>query len=66
MYVSEDSFTHLRQAADERQLRELEFRRRARERVAATTASAPRRGLRGVLLRLRVSPRPAPRRFSHT
>jgi len=28
MYVSEVTFAHLRQAADERQLRELEFRRR--------------------------------------
>ncbi len=66
MYVSEVTFAHLRQAADERQLRELEFRRRARERAAATTASAPRRGLGTVLLRLRVSPHTPRGRFSHT
>ena len=36
MYVSEDTFVHLRQAADERQLRELEYRRIARERGADT------------------------------
>ena len=65
MYVSENTFVHLREAADERQRRELEFRRMARERAAAT-APAPRRGLRTLLLRLHVSPHPAPRRFSHT
>ncbi len=65
MYVSENTFVHLREAADERQRRELEFRRMARERAAAT-APAPRRGLRSLLLRLRVAPRLAPRRFSHT
>jgi len=65
MYVSEDSFHHLRQAADERQLRELEYRRMARERVADTT-STPRRGLRAIVLRLRRSPQSAPRLLSHT
>ena len=64
MYASEDSFAHLRQAADERQRRELEFRRITRERAA--TPSTGRPGLRELVLRLR---RPAPvasRRLSHT
>jgi hypothetical protein len=63
MYVSEDSFAHLRHAADERQRRELESRRIARERAA--TPSTGGRGLRELVLRLR---RPAPvasRRLSH-
>ena len=68
MYVSEDTFSHLRQAADERQRRELEYRRIARERAAKTTAttSTPRRGLRAVVLRFRRSPQSAPRLLSHT
>ena len=38
MYVSEDTFIHLRQAADEQRNRELEYRRIAQERGAGTTA----------------------------
>jgi hypothetical protein len=64
MYVSEDTFVHLREAADERQRRELEFRRVARERQAGATPSTTR-GLRKLVRRLRRSPRPTPRRLSH-
>lgn len=63
MYVSEDTFAHLRQAADERQRRELELRRITRERAAATSRGG--RGLRELVLRFR---RPAPvvsQRLSH-
>ena len=65
MYASEDTFVHLRHAADERQLRELEYRRVAHER-AAETASPTRRGLQAVVLRLRRPQRQASRRLSHT
>lgn len=63
MYVSEDTFAHLRRAADERQRRELEFRRITRERAA--TAPRGGRGLRELVARFR---HPAPvvsQRLSH-
>jgi hypothetical protein len=34
MYVSEETFVHLRRANEEQRLRELEYRRVARQRVA--------------------------------
>ena len=64
MYASEDMFPHLRQAADERQRRELEYRRIARERATDTTSSAGH-GLRELVQRFRRSLHPAPRRLSH-
>ena len=64
MYVSEDTFVHLRQAADERQLRELEYRRIARERGADTTSTAGR-GLRQFAQRISHFGHPAPRPLSH-
>ena len=65
MYVSEDSFVHLRQAADERQLRELELRRIALER-AAKPVSTTRRSLRELVVTLRRAPHAAPKQLSHT
>ena len=64
MYVSEDTFVHLRQAADERQLRELEYRRIARERGADTSSSAGR-GLRQLAQRIRRMGHSAPRPLTH-
>ena len=64
MYVSEDTFVHLRQAADERLLRELEYRRIASER-AADRPSKPRRGLRQFAVRIGHMAHPAPRPLSH-
>ena len=64
MYVSEDTFVHLRQAADERRLRELEYRRIARERGADTSSSAGR-GLRQLAQRIRRMGHPAPRPLTH-
>ncbi|MEU1972058.1 hypothetical protein ABZ477_10405 [Microbacterium sp. NPDC019599] len=65
MYVSEDTFPHLRQAAEERLLRELEYRRVTKERVADTTP--PReRGLRLRARTLRRLVHLAPRAISHT
>ena len=37
MYVSEETFVHLRQAGEQQQLRELEYRRVARQRIADAT-----------------------------
>ena len=54
MYVSEDTFIHLRQAADEQRSRELEYRRIALER-ADTTKPVAARGLRAFVQRLRHS-----------
>jgi hypothetical protein len=63
MYVSEDSFVHLRHAADERMHRELEHRRIALERA---TGSSPMRGPGTRLVaRVRAWMHPAPRRLSH-
>jgi len=64
MYVSEDTFVHLRQAADERLLRELEYRRIAYERGADRT-SKPGRGLRQLAVRIGHWGHPAPRPISH-
>jgi hypothetical protein len=64
MYVSEGTFIHLRQAADEQLNRELEYRRIAQERDA-TTKPAARRGLRAFVLRVRHTPYSAPRQLSH-
>ncbi|WP_243076582.1 hypothetical protein [Microbacterium sp. SS28] len=64
MYVSETSFTHLREAADQRQLRELENRRLAHERAAGTTRSRES-GLHKLVQRFRHSAQPAPRAISH-
>lgn len=67
MYVSEDTFLHLREAAEERQRRELEYRRIAHERQAADDGSvARRRGLRARLPKLRVFAHAAPRAVSHS
>jgi hypothetical protein len=63
MYVSEDSFVHLRHAADERMHRELEYRRIAQERA---TDSSPTPGAATRLVhRIRAWMHPAPRRLSH-
>ena len=65
MYVSEVTFVHLRQAADERQHRELEYRRIARERGAETSRPPARRGLRELVQRFRRARTRAQRRLSH-
>jgi len=65
MYISEHSFAQLRQAADERQRRELEYRRISRERAAAAGTSTGGRGLKGVLLSLRHPVSAATRRLAH-
>jgi hypothetical protein len=64
MYASEVTFAHLREAADERQSRELEYRRIAHERAAETTSTSGR-GLREFVQRFRHSARTAPGRLSH-
>jgi hypothetical protein len=64
MYVSESTFIHLRQAADEQLNRELEFRRIAQERDAKTTPAA-RGGLREFVRRFRHTEYNAPRQLSH-
>ena len=64
MYVSEHNFDHLRQAADERRSRELEYRRIALER-SAETATTSERGLRVLVNRFRHSSYLAPSRVSH-
>ena len=64
MYVSEVTFDHLRQAADERLLRELEYRRIARER-AADTAETVRRGPLRLVQWSRRAAHPSPRPLSH-
>ena len=65
MYVSEDTFIHLRQAADERRDRELEYRRIAREREAVTKP-ATARGLRAFVQRFRHAEYRPQRQLSHT
>jgi hypothetical protein len=66
MYVSEDTFIHLRKAADEQRSRELEYRRIAQER-AAVTEPATGRGLRAFVQRFRHAEyRPQQRQLSHT
>ena len=67
MYISEDTFGHLRQAADERRNRELEYRRIAQEREAETmsTTTTAGRGLRELVQRLRHAPHAVPGRLSH-
>ncbi len=65
MYVSENTFIHLRQAADERRDRELEYRRIARER-AAVTKPATTRGLRAFVQRFRHAEYRPQQRLSHT
>lgn len=65
MYVSEDTFIHLRQAADEQRSREREYRRIAQERGAATEP-ATSRGLRAFLQRVRSAERGPQRQLSHT
>ena len=65
MYVSENTFIHLRQAADERRDRELEYRRIARER-AAVTKPATARGLRAFVQRFRHAEYRPQQRLSHT
>jgi hypothetical protein len=47
MYVSEETFVHLRQANEEQRLRELEYQRVARQRAAESAAAGGRR--RGVI-----------------
>lgn len=65
MHVSEEHmFPHLREAAAERQRRELEYRRIARERATDTTPTAGR-GLRKLVQRFRGLAHPAPRPLSH-
>ncbi|WP_345800234.1 hypothetical protein AAIB33_12250 [Microbacterium sp. AZCO] len=64
MYASEDMFPHLRQAAEERLLRDLELRRRAREDVAQAT-STRERGLRARIHGFRRFAHLAPRSVSH-
>lgn len=63
MYASEDVFVHLRRAADERQRRELEYLRIARER-AADTASAAAPGPRELVRRFFRSESRPPRRLA--
>ena len=63
MYVSEDTFGHLRQAADEQQRRELEYRRIAHER--ADTTSSTRGGLRAFIDSYRRSAHPVTRPLPH-
>lgn len=65
MYVSEDTFIHLRQAADEQRSRELEYRRIALER-ADTTKPVQARGLRAIVQRLRHAQYRPQRQLSHT
>ena len=64
MYVSEDTFIHLRRAADEQQSRELEYRRIALERTGATKP-APARGLRAFVRRFRHAQYRPQRQLSH-
>ena len=64
MYVSEDTFVHLRQAADERLLRELEYRRIAYERGTGRTSRSGR-GLRAFARSIGRLGHPAPRPLSH-
>jgi hypothetical protein len=72
MYVSEDTFVHLHQAAEERQRRELEYRRIAQERDAetdSTTGSTARStagsGLRQLVQKFHRPGHSASRRLSH-
>ena len=65
MYVSEDTFIHLRRAADAQRDRELEYRRIARERAAASKP-ATARGLRAFVQRFRHAEYRPQRQLSHT
>ncbi|MET0672809.1 MAG: hypothetical protein ABWY37_04890 [Microbacterium pygmaeum] len=65
MYVSEGTFVHLQQAADEQLNRELEYRRIAQEREPET-AEAHSHGLRNVIERLRHTEQPAAPRLLHS
>jgi hypothetical protein len=65
MYVSEDTFIHLRKAADEQRNRELEYRRIARERATATSP-VQRRSLRAFVQRLLHAQYRPQRQLSHT
>ena len=64
MYVSESTFVHLRQAEDERQSQELEYRRIARERESES-GTATGRGLGELIHRFRRSAHTPQRRLSH-
>ena len=64
MYVSEDTFIHLRRAADEQQSRELEYRRIALERADKTKPN-PARGLRAFVQRFRHAQYRPQRQLSH-
>ncbi|SFR92156.1 hypothetical protein SAMN04487846_0610 [Microbacterium sp. cf046] len=64
MYVSEGTFIHLRQAADEQLNRELEYRRIAHERDGGTQPAA-KRGVRDIVQRFRHAEYNAPRQLSH-
>ena len=64
MYVSESTFVHLRQAEDERQSQELEYRRIARERESESAAGTGG-GLRELIHRFRRSTHTPQRRLSH-
>jgi len=68
MFISEDTFVHLHEAAEERQRRELEYRRIALEREAEAPSAATattHRGLRDIVHGFRHSEYPVPRRLSH-
>ncbi len=65
MYVSEDTFIHLRKAADEQRNRELEYRRIAQERATATNP-VQGRSLRAFVQRLRHPEYRPQRQPSHT
>jgi hypothetical protein len=64
MYVSESTFVHLRQAEDERQSQELEYRRIARERLSES-GPVSGGGLRELIHRFRRSAHTPQRRLSH-
>ena len=65
MYVSEDTFIHLRQAADEQRNRELEYRRIAQERGVGNEAGHGGRPA-GAVQRFRHAEYRPQRQLSHT
>ena len=66
MYVSESTFVHLRQAEDERQSQEREYRRISQERQAESgSESITGGGLRELIHRFRRSAHRPQRRLSH-
>jgi hypothetical protein len=66
MYLTEETFPHLREAAEKRQRRELEYDRIALERPKVDTMSAAgRRGLRERLQTFRTLAHLAPTPISH-